>query len=704
MCGYGNRISLGGCTNADIAEIENYMRDDWAAIMGKRTNELDYDAQMLNYFGELFRKRPSKFQFMSGHKKLISALVSHVNSITNNNEDGGLKHFSSNVCVCAKANQRIDPNNIETQQKAVKSYLLNRLITTAQRNESKKKGGYRYDTDVKAIGTYVRLLTGPFAYETIQRNMDCSLPSLSSTNRYIRSFNCYIVEGVLRSSELQKYLIDRKLPPIVCLSGDETRIENAIQYDAKTNQITGFTLPLNKSSGLPIPLQYPARNATEIIQHFSIQNPISNNLYVVMAQPLGQNAAPFCLLAYGTDKKYNATDVSNQWKSIVKELASVGINVLTVSSDSEPKFNCAMQFHSKLGIPSDFIQFNWFSSAANENGPFYIQDIEHIGTKLRNFMLRTIWNPRLIPFGRNNLIQINHLYFILEKFRKDRHELTKSVLNPVDKQNFKSVQKMYSEKVINILKMFPRFHATMHFLILMRDVIEAFRNRKLEPLERIRKMWYNIFLLRLWGRYISRNKHYTIQKHFLTSYTYVCIELNGHSLIQMILYLREINRPEWFLPHYLGSQQCENTFRQLRSLSSTYSTVTNCSTREALARLSKIEIQNNIINSNPNYTFPRHGTKNKTQVETFPLPSLREIVRVIDKCAIDAIEVAQKMNLITENDLTDTEILSCKINPYSLPKNIGEEPKLNVNIKPFKRSDFDGLTLKDFSASKTRYR
>lgn len=359
-----------------------------------------------------------------------------------------------------------------------------------------------------------------------------------------------------------------------------------------------------------------------------------------------------------------------------------------------------MRYHSKLGIPSKLKRCIWFSSAASSTGPFCIQDIEHIATKLRNFILRTIWNLRKLPFGRNNFIELKHMEFIMNKFRKDRHELTKSVLNPADKQNFKSVERMCSNKVIKLLKLFPKCHATMHFLTIIQDVIAAFRNRKLSPLERVKKMWYNIFLVRLWRRYILRNSHYTLDKNFLTSYTYICIELNGHSLVQIMLYLREINQPEWFLPHLFGSQQCENIFRQLRSLSSTYSTITNCSTKEALSRLSKIEIQNDLIHSTQHFKFPRHEAKNKIRFETFPLPSFDEIVQVIEQCATDAIEVAQQMNLITEKDITDKKLLACKINPYSLPNNVKETPKSNLYMRPFKLSDFNGLTLKDFSASK----
>lgn len=660
---------------------------------------------MINFFGEQYAQNPTQFEFKSGYKKLIMGLVLHVQNIINNREDSdGFKYFVQNKCVIENSvllNIQQPSVRSEDVNKNYAHNFLDKLVLTAKRNENRKKGGYRYDTISKSIGMYLRIVAGPFAYDTIQRNLECSLPSLPSTNRYIRSFGCHITEGVLRSFELLKFLNDRKLPLMVCLSMDETRIEDEVQYDSRTNQIVGFTLPLSKSTGLPIPFAYPARNAAEIMKHFSVDNPISSNLNVVMAQPLALNEPAFCLLAYGTDKRYNTTDVSNQWNHIHQELASLGIKDLTMGSDSDPKYNAAMRYHSKLGLSSDLIKFVWFSSAASDDRPFNFQDPEHIATKFRNFILRTTYNQRKLPFGHNNSIELKHLYFIMDKFKKDRHELTQSVLNPVDKQNFKSVERMCSIKVTNLLKMFTNCHATMHFLETIRDVIAVFRSHKLSPLQRVKKMWYRIFILRLWRRYILRNSSYTLEKNFLTMYAYSCVELNGHSLIQVILYLRKIDRPDLFLPQLFGSQQCENIFRQMRSLSSTYSTIANCSTKEALCRLSRIEIQNDIIHSrSSHFKFPRHQTKNKSHGEIFPLPSLEEIVEAVDECAADAIEVAQILNLITENDLTDVELLSGKINPYSLPSNVEKVSKSKLNVKSLKLSDLSGLTLKNFSASK----
>lgn len=47
---------------------------------------------------------------------------------------------------------------------------LSKLIEQANRNASRKKGGYRY-------ATYFRTVAGPLTYDTIQRNLEHSVPS-----------------------------------------------------------------------------------------------------------------------------------------------------------------------------------------------------------------------------------------------------------------------------------------------------------------------------------------------------------------------------------------------------------------------------------------------------------------------------------------------------------------------------------------------
>lgn len=697
-------MSLKECTDDDIETIEKFLRDKWRKIMEKKRSDGKVsDIQMIDYFSEHHAENPKEFEFRPGDKKLIKALAAHVRHVVNDNIEEGLKHFKNNSCddvdfhVCAEKGNSTAHNseNIVPSQ-----YLLDQLQSAADRNSSRKPGGYRYDSTIKLFATYLRLIAGRLAYETIQRNLECSLPSLSSVNRYIRNSSYHIIEGVARYDELVTYLNERNLPHIVSLSEDATRIVGKVQYCAKTNQIVGFVLPKNDSNGMPTPFAYSARNAAEIIKHFTFENTESTFLNVIMAQPAADVSA-FCLLAYGSDNKYTANDVSQRWSHITTELGIRNILVLSIGSDSDPRYNTAMRQNSKLGRQSKFTNVNWFASGA-VGPPFYIQDIIHIATKLRNFLLRTQWNLRSLPFGRGNYIQLKQLFQLLDMRFKGLHELTKSVLNPTDKQNFESVKKMYSEKVTDLLKSnVKNSEATVLFLKIMRDVTDAFLNRDLKPLERVKKMWYAVFILRLWRRYIVTHRNYSLETNFLTANCYSCIELNAHSLVQTILYLRNNNKPDLFLPHQLGSQQCEGIFRKLRSLTSTFSTVANVSTKEALARFSKIQMLDEIIHmTSPVFEYPQLGSS-KNKPNKFELPSLFEIETEIEKCAEQAIETALRFNLINEYDeKEDFELLLCQIKPLSQRTRKNEKPKPIIIPKLLKLSDFDGIALKNFSATK----
>lgn len=85
-----------------------------------------------------------------------------------------------------------------------------------------------------------------------------------------------------------------------------------------------------------------------------------------MAQPMEDKVPPFCLLVFGTDNKYSSKDVSHRWKCIIDELHKLKIQVLTVSSDSDPRYNHAMRQMSLLGCDSDLLaNSEWFSCGNN---------------------------------------------------------------------------------------------------------------------------------------------------------------------------------------------------------------------------------------------------------------------------------------------------------------------------------------------------
>lgn len=68
-----------------------------------------------------------------------------------------------------------------------------------------------------------------------------------------------------------------------------------------------------------------------------------------MAQPLA-NLPPYCLLIFGTDSVFTAYQIRKSWEYIVKELNQIGIKVIAIGSDSDPKYNAAMWMQLQLGM------------------------------------------------------------------------------------------------------------------------------------------------------------------------------------------------------------------------------------------------------------------------------------------------------------------------------------------------------------------
>lgn len=568
-------------------QIEDFVRNDLEDIIasfksaGKEINEIDY-------YGEIYVHKPSSFKFFIGDRLLILRLVEYAKTIKHEEKTVPDTKQPIEVCSAIKT-PKTSENPTQTH------YLLNKMLDVANKNASRPKNGYRYDDEIKSYASYYRLLSGPLAYETLQKNLPCALPSLPSVNRYVHKTNCRVTEGVPRFEELNQYLEERNHEKIVVLSEDATRIIGRIQYDKYTNQIIGFTLPLNEKNGLPIPFSFPARNALEIMQHFSENNTTSALVNVIMAQPISKNPPPaFCLLLYGTDNKFTTEDVCCRWQYIVQKLNELSIKVLCISSDSDPRYNAAMKKLSKLGYPSKkFPDLNWFGCGDvdfDDFHTFYVQDTTHLGTKLRNLLLKTINFPLKLPCGKY-FVQQYHLQELISRFTKDKHNLSPIVLNPIDKQNFESVLRICDDKVIELLHTISGSQATVKFLTIMQNFIVSFMDPTLMPLHRIYKCWYSVFFIRMWRAFIYKNKQLTLKENFLTSNTYNCIELNAHSLILCIVQLKKNNMQHLFLPNLMESQACESIFRQIRSFTTTYSTVANCSVKEILQRISKIQLQ-----------------------------------------------------------------------------------------------------------------
>lgn len=707
--GFTNPFSFKNINPAIVKEVECFVQNDFIGIIEKKCAQKQTvltETETTNFFG-IYGKEPEKFRFGDFEQDLIARIVEHVRTILSANGPGP-EHFSDNIKIVASPNEwyfraeKVVQEHSNVLASTRTHQFLNLLLTTADKNAKTTKGGYRFDEKLTEYASYFRLLAGPLAYGTLQKNLPLALPSLITVNRFIARTHHSIIEGQLRCNELLAYLNERNLPLEVAIAEDDTRVINRPQYDRNTNQVIGFVLPI-KHNGMPIPFSYKARSAEEMMEHFSAENPVASFIKTVMAQPLG-NAPAFCLLVYGTDSKHTAEHISRKWNFIEDELAKVNIKVLTISTDSDPKQNSAMKINSLLGTSSKehekelekLLDVEWFSCGNKLNGAFYFQDTPHNGTKLRNLFLKTRGNTKKLPFGAY-YIQVDHLQSLRENISKDRHRLTKTILNPIDRQNVSSVRRMCDQSVIDLLKQHvPKSAGTVKFLEILQNIIDAFMNKNLSPEDRLKKMWYSIFILRLWRQYILGKKKLTLKNNFLSQNCYTCLELNAHSLILILLYLKKTNQPQLFQPYRFNSQSCEAFYRKIRSFTTVFSTVANCTT-EILGRVKKIQMLSDISVSNTKFIYPRSLNSNELSGSTeFILPTETEIVHIVENCKSKAINDAITLGLLKK----PIAHIPCKISPYIRKKssirkkfdamNLGNDPS-TINFCT------DGINLKNYA-------
>ncbi|XP_044760486.1 uncharacterized protein LOC123317922 [Coccinella septempunctata] len=488
----------------------------------------------------------------------------------------------------------------------------------------------------------------------------------------------------------------RNLPKVLWISEDATRVTSKIEYDPRTNKLVGFTMPL--VDGIPARDTFLATSAKAIQDHF--ENAIrSNYAYVIMAQPISQNAPGYCLAIFGTDNRFTAADVTKRWQHIKLNLKERGATVLGFGSDGDTRLLKAMRQGAQLSSTKDSSrpEWRWFkANYSTEDCASYVQDTVHIATKLRTRLLNEKIKLRFGDFYAT----AKQLEQLIAEHSKDKHLLTKSDLKLEDKMNFKAAEKLCSNHVIDLIERDPQNKGIVAYLKLMRLVIDSFLDPKIDVTHRIYSMWYCVFFLRIWRQWLTINK-YKIGEHFISSNCYTCIELNAHSLINIVVNIRENPSlsSDMFLPVLFGSQKCEQTFRTMRSMTSTYSTVINFNVKDILRRLERIKTVNNIIHDLNNViSFPREQKRQeKMNIDTNSLV-FTDLKHYTDTMIADAVERARQDALahtrelgmfVEENTMYNATIPPLKdlVKDESEDKSLEDEEDIQIDDNMIDNSD-----------------
>lgn len=185
-----------------------------------------------------------------------------------------------------------------------------------------------------------------------------------------------------------------------------------------------------------------------------------------------------------------------------------GVEVVGWSSDGDPKLLSAMcceQIHQN-------------------NAVICVQDTTHIATKLRNRLLK----PGINLLMGTEKVSVAHLKTLVRVVNKSIHGLNESDVCPIDRQNFRSFEKIVDVRVIDALRArINGCEGTIKYLEICSEIASSFLNFELKPEERVFRIYHALYFLRLWRNYIMQSRHSTLKHNFITHNAYSCIEINA---------------------------------------------------------------------------------------------------------------------------------------------------------------------------------
>lgn len=539
--------------------------------------------------------------------------------------------------------------------------LLRALVTSHIENKDKRKGGERYNNDlIRKFATLSKDLGGKQLYEFWSKNLP--IPSATTVSSDSKKSSRKIIEGEFRFAELVQYLDSLKLPRNVWLSEDATRCIARIEYDERSNQIIGFT-PTLDDNGLPKVLSFEATSA-EIIKKMFVSESVSNYIYVIMAQPLADVPA-FCLCVFGTDSKFTATQIFKRWAWLRDEAKRFDIILSGLSADGDEKNLLSMKqsiFNCELKVLPGWEKFFFAPMDLDdpppselELDPLCTQDIIHIGAKMKTHLLKEKSDKEFMPMG-DYFVSGSFLKVLVDDSSKLEHGLCISDLDSKDKMNFRSVQKITDDRVITALDHIPGAKGTKQYLVMMRDILDAFLDKNVSCYKRLYLSWRSLFFLRIWRAWLEGNG-YSVVSNCVTRNAYQCSEISIMSLTNAVRRLRIYKNPQLFLPWLMSSQPCEGLFRSARSLSSMFLTAVNMSPKVFIERVDKIErISRTTHELSKSLNIPRHHKKmvesqgRSENLTEEGLPEDAEILKAIMEAKTDARSMAEGLNMRVNSD------------------------------------------------------
>lgn len=189
-----------------------------------------------------------------------------------------------------------------------------------------------------------------------------------------------------------------------------------------------------------------------------------------------------------------------------------------------------------------------------------VQDSKHAMKTARNQLLS---GARLLVMGDYPL----HFAQLRDVAMNPRSPLqTRDVVN-VDKQHDGAAARLFSGETLEFLiSDFPRHRGLATYLFVLGDMIDAWQNRSLPHIERIRMVLRARFFLMAWRTHVVLHPDYDVHVHFISRGSFDIFLTICDSLLSLILVYRKFYSTYPLLPWLHSTEPCEHLFGVLRQL------------------------------------------------------------------------------------------------------------------------------------------
>lgn len=189
-----------------------------------------------------------------------------------------------------------------------------------------------------------------------------------------------------------------------------------------------------------------------------------------------------------------------------------------------------------------------------------VQDSKHAMKTARNQLLS---GARLLVLGDYPM----HFAQLRNVAMNPRSPLqTRDVIN-VDKQHDGAAARLLSGETLEFLiDEFPTYRGLATYIFVLGDMIDAWQNRSLPHIERVRMVLRARFFLMAWRTHILRHPDHDVNVHFISRGSYDIFLTICDSLLSLILVYRKFYSTYPLLPWLHSTEPCEHLFGVLRQL------------------------------------------------------------------------------------------------------------------------------------------